>query len=421
MSTPRILMVAPERDGESLSRMLQSQGYEVTGLSGPAEEVEAMAQAVQPDLVLISVTESEGDNAIEVAALLREALTAPVVYVVEEWTEESWPRALGAEPAGYTVKPVRPWDLQATVELALRRHHAEVRLRNEGEHYRILFHQNVAGVYQKSADGTLLQCNLSFARIFGYDGPEELEGQPMEILYTSQEDRAAFLKRLRDRGSVTNYELPMRRKDGAPIWVLENAALAREPEGEPPVVIGTLIDITDRKTLEIRLERQANQDPLTGLANRRALEARAEQTLEMAVRRDEVGALLFLDLIQFKVINDTLGHRAGDEVLVETAARIEDALRASDTAARVGGDEFVALLPDVGDEEGACTAGRRILDGFRPPMTVAGESVDVRVRIGAALFPEHARDLSELMALAGRVVSDLKGRSESSMVFYAPE
>lgn len=420
MATRRILVVGCEGDAASLERMLEERGYAVTGVAGSVDDVRATAESVQPDLALVAADQPGGIDGIELSEVIRDVISAPVVYVVEGWPEERWARALRGEPAGYVVQPVEPWDLVATIELALRHHGIETRRRIEGEQYRLLFQQNVAGVYRKSGEGILLQCNASFARMFGFESPAELEGRSMEILYASLSDRTDFLESLRAQGSVANYELPMRRADGAPIWVLENATLSRDPETHAPVVVGTLIDITDRKTVETRLERQANQDPLTGLANRRALEARAQHALELARRRDETGALLFLDLIRFKEINDTLGHRAGDLVLVETARRLEARLRASDTAARVGGDEFVVLLSDVDGREGARAAGLRILDRFRPPMDIDGVLVDVRVRMGIALFPDHAGDLARLMALAGRIVSDRKAWTESNLVVYEP-
>ncbi len=420
MSTRRILLAASEAEAEPLRALLDGEGYAVTGLSGPVDEVVALARSVHPDLALVTAGSPPGPDGIEVARVIRESLEIPVVFVVDQWSDDEWSRMLDVEPDACVHSPVVPGALRAALELALRRHRSRVRRRAEGERYRLLFEQNVAGVYRKSLGGIILQCNQSFAGMFGYDGPEALEGESMGMLYTSASDRRRFLDSLSARGSVTNFELPMRREDGSPIWVLENAVLLEDPT-EGPTVVGTLIDITERKTLETHLKELANQDPLTGLANRRALEAATEHAIELAVRRRETGALLFLDLVKFKEINDTLGYRAGDQVLVETARRLKAVLRASDTAARVGGDEFVVLLSDVDGVRGARAAGQRILDRFQREVPVDGTVVEVRVRLGIALFPDHARALTELMTAAGWLVSELKPETESVLKVFDPD
>lgn len=420
MATERILVVAPQRDAAILEGMLRARGYHVTAMAGPVSDVLEAAGSVAPRLALVTVAQPNGVSGLAVGRALREEHTLPLVYVGEPMPEAEWARVLETGPSGFVPQPVDPWVLQSTVKLALRRHTDEARLRSDSEQYRLLFKQNVAGVYRKTVGGVLLNCNQSFARIFGYDAPDELEGKPADVLYGSPADRDAFLRRLRDQGSVTNHELPMRRKDGTPIWVLENAALTTDAETGAVVVVGTLIDITDRKTLEIRLERQANEDPLTGLSNRRALVARAEHALELAARRGEMGALLFVDVIRFKEINDRLGHRVGDQVLVEVARRLRATLRASDTAARVGGDEFAVLLSEVGGRVGARTAGHRVLSRFTEPVQVDGGELKVRLRVGIALFPEHAGTLDGLMKHAGGVVSELKSAVEPVVALYEP-
>lgn len=421
MGTDRILVVAPPSDASALEGMLRARGYDVTVLTGPAEGVLEVAGSVVPDLALVAVDQPNGASGLSVGQALGEEHAIPLVYVGQPMPEEDWARLMEAGPSGFVPEPVNPWVLHTTVQLALRRHADGARLRSESEQYRLLFKQNVAGVYRKTVGGVLLNCNQSFARIFGYAGPDELEGKPADVLYGSLADRDAFLSRLRQRGTVTNHELPMRRKDGTPIWVLENAALTTDAETGSAVVVGTLIDITDRKTLEIRLERQANEDSLTGVFNRRGLTARAGHALELAARRSETGALLFVDLIRFKEINDRLGHRAGDQVLVEVARRLQATLRASDTAARVGGDEFVVLLSEVGGRAGARTAGQRVLDRFTEPVEVDTGTVQVRLRIGITLFPEHADTLDELMKYAGAVVSELKSSVDPVVTVYEPE
>jgi diguanylate cyclase (GGDEF)-like protein/PAS domain S-box-containing protein len=172
----------------------------------------------------------------------------------------------------------------------------------------------------------------------------------------------------------------------------------------------------ERKRHEDQIEQMAFFDGLTGLYNRRMLHERAQQSLELARRRKSTVALLYLDLDRFKLINDTLGHDAGDELLAQIGGVLRGALRASDTLARLGGDEFAFVLDDADARRGHETA-RRILDSLDRPFELRGQQVRIGGSIGVAIFPEHGERLDELVQHADIAMYQAKARGGSISLF----
>jgi diguanylate cyclase (GGDEF)-like protein/PAS domain S-box-containing protein len=275
------------------------------------------------------------------------------------------------------------------------RKRAEEALRSSEERYRLLFERNLAGVYRATLDGRLLECNDALAQILGYGSREEVLTRTLWDLSCDRPERAASVARLRERGALTNVELRLRRKDGSTAWVLESERLLVGDDGEERVE-ATLVDITDRKEFQQRMEFQAFHDPLTELPNRAFL----EQRLELLLSQVERGlAVMFVDLDRFKAVNDTLGHAVGDAMLREAAVRLRDSVRENDLVARVGGDEFVLLLPRV-LPEGAARIARKILGRMREPFVLDGHQLQASVSVGVALFPQDGRDAQALLSSA---------------------
>lgn len=240
-------------------------------------------------------------------------------------------------------------------------------------------------------------------------------------------------------GSPFHFECRLRRaSDGAYRWHRVACVPRRMPDGRIDVWAGTAVDVDDyhtaadqlresRDVLETRVgertseltaanmalgallleretllrdaERRALHDPLTSVANRVLLEDRLDQAVVGGVRHGTPVAVLLLDLDGFKLVNDELGHAAGDELLCTVATRLQTSTRKSDTVARVGGDEFVVVLPETGDEA-AMEVGRKLHASICRPYDLQGNTVSVGVSIGVAVFPEHGQELDELMRRA---------------------
>ena len=289
---------------------------------------------------------------------------------------------------------------------------AEQRLRDSEERYRLLFERNLAGVFRSTVDGRILDCNESLARTFGYENPAELLRQSAVALYETAEDRQRVMGRLKEQRVLSNIEVRMRKRDGTPIWVLENMTLL-----DGGVIEGTIIDITDRKTAQEQMEYQAYHDVLTGLPNRLLFRDRIGVALAHARRHRTAAAVMFLDLDQFKLVNDGLGHTVGDGLLQAVAARLVASVRAGDTVARMGGDEFTILLSDVTDSADTAVVAQKILDSISQPIIVDGHELFVTTSIGIALFPDDGADAETLLKNADRAMYRAKEEGRNNFQF----
>ncbi len=310
-----------------------------------------------------------------------------------------------------------PLGIVTCCEEITERKRAEQALRSSETRYRLLFERNLAGVYRATLTGRLLECNDAFARVLGYPSREEVLARTADELFFRREDRERSLVQLRAKGTLTNFELEMRRKDGSSVWVLENETLLRGQPGEEDIVQGTLLDITDRKLATERVQFHAYHDPLTGLPNRVHLRDRMHVALAQARRNGRGLALMFLDLDHFKVVNDTLGHPVGDRLLKEVGERLKECVREDDTVARVGGDEFVLLLPSVRHAEGAARIARKLLDRIEELFQVDGHELSVTTSVGIALFPQHGDDDEALLRSADAAMYRAKEQGRNGYQF----
>ena len=304
------------------------------------------------------------------------------------------------------------------------RERAEEERRRAEEKYRSIFENAVEGIYQTSLDGRFVTANPAMARIFGYGSPEELINSVESIerqLFWDPERRNELVRLLGEHGSVYDFVSRGVRKDGKVIWVSANTHVLYGADGEVLGFEGTLEDITERKELEEQLHHQAFHDALTGLPNRLLFSDRLGQALARAERRENLVAVLFMDLDNFKHVNDSLGHEAGDRLLVGVAERLRACLRPEDTAARLGGDEFTVLLEDVADASDAARVAGRIIEDLRVPFEVGGHEVLTAASIGIALDDRSRDRPADLMREADLAMywAKSKGRARYE-VFEGP-
>ncbi len=299
------------------------------------------------------------------------------------------------------------------------RKRAEEALRSSEQRYRLLFERNLAGVYRATLDGRLLECNEAFAGILGYSSRDEVLGHSAWDLFFNKEDREASLARLREKGSLTNFEVRIRRRDGTSAWALENETLVPGKDGAD-LVEGTLVDITERKLAEERIEFRAYHDSLTGLPNRMSLKDRLHLALAQARRSGRGFAVVWLDLDDFKKINDTLGHVVGDRILQEVAVRLRDCVREEDAVARLGGDEFLLLLVSVRHKEQAARVAKKILGRMGEPFRVDGHELHVTTSAGIALYPQDGKDAGTLLKNADGAMYRAKELGRNAYQLYDP-
>ena len=261
-------------------------------------------------------------------------------------------------------------------------------LRREGESRLSSLVQNSSDVVViAEADSTLRYVSPSAERVLGYE-PEALEGLKLtSLIHPEDRPRVLTFMTVGDREGHRRHaealEFRLRHQDGTWLHVETLRSDLRDDPNVRGIVLNTR-DISDRKAFEEQLKHQAFHDPITNLANRALFRDRVEHALERQTRDGGPISVLFVDLDDFKTVNDSLGHEVGDDLLRGVGARLRDTLRAADTSARLGGDEFAVLLDDGGDAIGAADAASRILETLEAPFHLVGKDVFIRASIGIA-------------------------------------
>ncbi len=297
-------------------------------------------------------------------------------------------------------------------------------LQNAEHYYRNLVENASVGIFQTTMDGSYLSANATLARIYGYAEPEQLIAALSDIssqLYAEPNRRREFRHLMQSHGEIVNFESEVYRKDGSKIWISENAHIVRDVNGEFVCYEGTVHDITERKQHHILLERQANYDPLTGLLNRTLLNKLLDQGIAHAARMSYFFAVVFVDLDNFKLINDSLGHDAGDRLLVEIAARLRDCVRASDIVLRHGGDEFVLVLNEHYHVSSIISQLNRVLAMVSRPVMLSGREFQVGASLGVAMYPQDGGDAQTLLRYADIAMYDAKAKGRNNFQFYTSE
>jgi diguanylate cyclase (GGDEF)-like protein/PAS domain S-box-containing protein len=283
--------------------------------------------------------------------------------------------------------------LATPVALALEGVGLDEEMRRSEERFRSIVHSSSDIMFITDVDGTITWCSQTVRPICGYQ-PDELVGTKVtELLSPSDAGTVDYFAAVLSRpGASVLGDCSLRISDGSyQVFQMTARNLLHHPAVGGLVLTGP--KVTEQRAMEDELRRQAFHDALTGLANRALFVDRLAHAL---ARRDRGIAVLLMDLDDFKTVNDSLGHQAGDELLVLVGHRLRASLRPADTAARLGGDEFAILLEDVGEEHAELTA-ERIRDAFTEPFDIAGREVYVRASIGLALAGDGATDPTSLL------------------------
>ena len=286
--------------------------------------------------------------------------------------------------------------------------------------------ESFEGMVVTGPDQRILKANQSYARLTGYT-VEELAGQTPALLRSGRHD-AQFYEGMRNALHTTGAwqgEVWNRRKNGEvyPAWITVTAV--RSAQGEVTHYVGTQTDISQRKAAEEEIRLLAFYDPLTGLPNRRLMTDRLQHSLAAAARSGAGGALLFVDLDNFKDLNDTQGHEIGDQLLRQVAARLGGCVRSGDTVARLGGDEFVLLIEGLSPQphEAAAqaeTVGRAVLHALAQGYSLGGHTYHSSCSIGVALYADAQGVVDELLKRGDMAMYQAKGAGRNTLRFFDP-
>ncbi len=440
---PKVLLVDDDEVNLLLTSIaLRERGFDITEASGGEQAIRMLADWL-PDVVVLDAL-MPGLDGFETCRELRHLPgfeSLPVLMLTGLDDDASITRAYEAGATDFFVKSTQ-WSLLAGRLRYLLRS-ARTRQELERNKSRLARAQDLArmGSFDwKRGDGGPI-FSPEGLRVFGLAPDESLPFRTL-LRMLPGEDRSGLLTVLREvlkHSSVLATDVPVTLLDGRQRIVHVEAEPEFNEHGNLIGYTGIVQDVTDRRMAEDKIKHLANFDGLTGLPNRRQLIWRTERALEHARRLGHQVALLLIDLDRFKVINDTLGHGAGDELLMEVSRRLRSCVRHSDqvmessleamgsrshrtleAVGRLGGDEFVALLPEVADERDAERVAKRILDLMREPIFVGGQECFVTASVGIALYPRDGGTMADVLRNADVAMYAVKSSGRNSSSLYSP-
>lgn len=307
------------------------------------------------------------------------------------------------------------------IKVVRERLRAERLLRESEERHRRLVEFSPEAIYVHS-DGKLVYVNAIGAKLLAAAGSEDMVGKSLfDLVLPYYRDVAEEWMRQAQEEEKPEKDLvaiQMSRLDGQVIDV-EWIGMRTTYSGKPAVQIA-IRDVTERKRLESQLMYLADHDHLTGLFNRRRFREDLSRQISYALRYGPGGAVLFLDVDNFKYVNDALGHRWGDELLATLARQLQERLRDTDVLARLGGDEFAILLPHADAAQARALAEQILHAMAHNDVVIEGQPIRITTSIGIALFPEHGRNAEELLAHADLAMYEAKEQGRNRICVYSP-
>ena len=446
---PKVLLV----DDDDLALMLTAEalrgrGFEITEASS-GEQALAMLSDWTPDIIVLDAV-MPGLDGFDTCHELRESPgfeNMPVLMLTGLDDEVSINRAYQVGATDFFVKSTQ-WSLLAgRLRHVLRS--ARTRQELERSKSKLARAQDLARMgsfdWRKPSGSGHPTGGLTLApealRVFGYGSQERVSMRRLVRMVPLPERRGMtrVLAEVQAQNTVLAIDVPVTLPNGSMRIVHVEAEPEFNEHGQGIGYTGIVQDVTDRRVAEDRIRHLANFDALTGLPNRRQLIWRTERALDHARRMGHLAALLLIDLDRFKLINDTLGHASGDELLVEVARRLRGCVRHSDqvmdsalesagarshrtleAVGRLGGDEFVALLPEVADEDDAERVSRRILDAMREPIFVGGQECFVTASVGVALYPRDGQSVADLLRNSDVAMYSVKDAGRNASAIYSP-
>ncbi len=421
MALPSILVVDDEpHNFDVIEALLFDKSYNLNYASNGAEAIQSL-ELIQPDVILLDVM-MPGINGIEICRQIKAIekwRMVPIIIVTALNRKEDLAQCFEAGADDFISKPINKIELRARVnsmlrikqhydllqsslerQAALEKEKVEASLKESENRYASLASVVPVGIFRLDLDGHCLYVNDHWSYITGMSA-DESEGLGW-LNAIHPEDRLTVARQWYDATKIGTVLLSLEcrflgSKDNT-IWVIGQSVLERNEHGQMTGFVGTITDITERKEAQKNLLYNSLHDPLTSLANRTLL----IKTLEVAIAKASVSesyqyAVLFLDLDRFKVINDSLGHLFGDQLLQNVAQKLQSHLKPTDLIARIGGDEFVILLEDIAGDEDVLQVVQKILHQFQTSTVINGHEVFITTSIGLVFGNSHYKKANDLI------------------------
>lgn len=403
MQKERIVIAEDDTQAASdLSKILVDLEYIVVGIASLGETTVQMVEELKPDLVLIEIRLKGKMGSIEAAKQIHDNMDIPVVFISTQADTMTLQTAMLAQAYGFVLKPFDTRELKSNITMALFKHSMNRKLRESEERYALAVRAANDGIWDWNLQTNEIYYSIRWKEILGFKDDQISNGTDEWFNRIHPDDQrivqANLVSHLKGTSSHFECEYRIKHATGKYLWVLSRGMAVRDARNSPYRMAGSQSDITARKIAELRLAHDAVHDPLTGLPNRVLFLDRLQNRLERIKRNpSDLFAVMFLDLDRFKVVNDSLGHGVGDQLLITIANRLMHCIRNEDTVSRLSGDEFAILLNSIPDINEALQIANRIKAQLKTTTMLGAVERFPTASIGIALFNEKYTKADELL------------------------
>jgi diguanylate cyclase (GGDEF)-like protein/PAS domain S-box-containing protein len=405
MNNENILIVEDEKIiALDLQRRLERFGYSVVGMASDGAEAISLAISRSPDIILMDIMLAGSMDGIDAAKHIRAQLGIPVIFLTAYADEKTLERAKEVEPFGYILKPFKERELYTTIDIALYKNSIEKKLHKQERLFSAIFHSINDGIIATDTEMAIGFMNKVAERITGWS-EAAAKGRHAAAVLSIQDQRtnrellgeAPFKV---DEKPFFFNEAVIKNAIGLTFLVDGSITRIHEKENKTDGFLITLRDITEIKRMSETIDYQASHDNLTGLSNREEFSFALSELLAGIRTADELHALLVIDVDRFKVINDTCGTLAGDELLRQIASHVQANISRKDVSARIGGDEFAIILRDC-EPEDSINVAKRLKDAVESRKFAWQSSVyPITLSIGIVSLSLGSEDSHAMLAAA---------------------
>jgi diguanylate cyclase (GGDEF)-like protein/PAS domain S-box-containing protein len=441
LTRPRLLIVDDDvRSVHSLRELLSRETMEISTAHNGRDALAQLA-AGRFDLVLLDLGLPDVTGHKIMDFINRDQIDVDIIVVSGRVEIDAAIGALKRGAFDYVRKPYDMEELSTTMRNALEQRrlrqanrHIAIELENSERMYRYLVDASPDIIYTLDEQGRFTFVNDRVSRLLGFQREELIGEHYQAVVFDDDLELAkhAFNERRGDERAARNIELRLKRsnkvqrrqrEEPTPLTMSLNASgmyLQGRPNERPGFVgtYGVVRDVTEKKRAEAVISYQAYHDILTDLPNRSLFQDRLGLALIQAKRNKTELAVMFIDLDRFKLVNDTLGHLKGDELLQQVAHRLKGCLRAGDTLARQGGDEFTVVLPELHHHEDARIVADKFIHSLEQPFDLGGHTAHISASIGIAVYPAQGATLDELLRNADTAMYQVKREGKNGVAFF---
>lgn len=403
MPKERIFVAEDERKTASrIVANLERLGYTVVGEADRGEIAIEKVEELRPDLVLMEVRLQGRIKGPDAAKHIQDKFDIPVIFISALADTLTLKTAMLAEAYGLIIEPLETNDLKSNITLALYKHSMTRKLRESEERYALAVRAANDGIWDWNLKANEIYYSDRWKEMLGYK-EDEIGSDPNEWFKLVHPDdrkqlQASLVSHLKGLTPHFECEYRIRHSSGEYLWSLSRGLAVRDANGIAYRMAGSQSDITARKLAEKRLAHDAVHDALTGLPNRVLFMDRLQNRIERTKRNpNDLFAVMFLDLDRFKLVNDSLGHVLGDQLLITIAKRLQKCLRPEDTVSRLSGDEFAILLDIVKDVNDARRVAERIKGQLKTTTTLGAVERSPTASIGIVMFNKNYAAAGELL------------------------